>query len=91
MTTNPSPFLEVTYRRGKPLAAYLYLRPRAEGQSKKSIDVGNGMILDLAADGRPIGVEISAPSHFDLELLNEVLAAYGVPPVGEGEIRPIPG
>ncbi len=49
------------------------------------------MILDLSADDRPLGVEISAPSHFDLRLLNEALAAYGVPPVDENEIRPIPG
>jgi hypothetical protein len=91
VTAMKHPYLEVTYRKGKALAAYLYLGRRSEDRSEKTIDVGNGMILDLAADGRPIGVEISSLSRFDLGLLDACLAKYGIPAVRSDEIRPIPG
>lgn len=72
----------------KPLAAYLYLRRRGAGQRAKTLEVGNGMLLEFSTAGRPLGAEISTSSRFDLRLRNEALAAYGVPPVGEDEVRP---
>ncbi|MBL8898419.1 MAG: hypothetical protein JNM84_12355 [Planctomycetes bacterium] len=72
----------------KPLAAYLYLRRRGEGHRAKMLEVGNGMLLEFSTADRSLGVERSTSSRFDLRLRNEALAAYGVPPVGENEVRP---
>ena len=50
-------YLDVTYRKGRALAAYLY-RPRRDGDtSHRTEQVAGGLIVDFAADGRPIGIE----------------------------------
>jgi uncharacterized protein YuzE len=83
------PFLEVTYRYGRPLAAYLYL-PRREGDhSARTEDAGDGMLVDFAADGRVIGVEILTPSRFALDGLNRILAKFGCAPVAKTDVAPI--
>ena len=82
-------YLQVTYRNGRPLAAYLYLPRNVGDTSAKSVKCEGGLILDYAADGRPIGVEISAPRATTLEALNRVLAAAHVGPVSAEEIQPL--
>jgi hypothetical protein len=72
------PTLEVTYRHGRPWAAYLFL-PRLPGQRPtKSRPVGNGMVVDLGKDGTPLGVEITAPRKLSMTALNAVLKSFGV-------------
>jgi uncharacterized protein YuzE len=83
------PFLEVTYRNGRPLAAYLYL-PRREGdRSARTEDAGDGLFVDFAEDGRVIGVEILSPGRFALDGLNRVLDRFGHPPVTKSDVAPI--
>ena len=66
-------YLEVTFRKGKPLAAYLYL-PRREGdRSARTQRFEHGILVDYAPDGRPIGLELTSPKAFSLEQLNSVL------------------
>jgi hypothetical protein len=44
-------YLEVTYRKGKPLAAYWYL-PRKPGDfAARTVPSGSGLNLDFAEDG----------------------------------------
>jgi len=72
-------YLEVTFRRGRPLAAYYYL-PRRPGQkSYRTRRVEPGLVIDFARDGKPIGIEITAPSKLSLAALNGVLRELGVP------------
>ncbi len=57
-------FLEVTYRKGRPIAAYYYL-PRQDGdRSTRTERVDGGLIVDYTADGRAIGIEITSASRF---------------------------
>ena len=51
------PYLEVTYRKGKPFAAYLYL-DRRPGDSAVRSQRREDFVVDYAKDGRPIGVEL---------------------------------
>jgi uncharacterized protein YuzE len=82
-------FLEVTYRQGKPIAAYYYL-PRPEGQrSARTRRVDPGLLIDFAKDGRPIGIEITAPSVLSVAMFNRVLRDLGFPPVKRQEIAPL--
>lgn len=83
------PFLEVTYRNGRPLAAYLYLPRQTGDKSVRTEDAGHGMVMDFAADGRVIGVEILSPTRFVLEELNQVLGRFGCPPVAKTDVAPI--
>jgi uncharacterized protein YuzE len=82
-------YLEVTYRQGKPIAAYYYL-PRPEGQrSVRTRRVEAGLLIDFAEDGQPIGIEITAPSVLSVTAFNRVLRDLGFPPVKRQEIAPL--
>ena len=82
-------YLQVTYRKGRPLAAYLYLPRNVGDTSARSVKCEGGLILDYASDGRPIGVEISAPRSTTLEALNRVLANAQIAPVSADDIQPL--
>lgn len=82
-------YLEVTYRRGRPLAAYYYL-PRRDGEkSVRTERVGGGLVVDYSADGKAIGIEISSPSRLDLDGLNDLLARLGHDPVRPEDLAPL--
>jgi len=82
-------YLEVTYRQGKAVAAYYYL-PRLAGQrSVRTRRVEPGLLIDFAKDGRPIGVEITAPSVLSVTAFNRVLRELGVAPVKREEMAPL--
>ncbi len=82
-------YLEMTYRRGKPLAAYLHL-PRKEGDKVvRSRKAAAGLVVDYAADDRPIGVEITSPSGVSLESINKLLAALHQQALSQEELAPL--
>ena len=82
-------FLEVTYRHGRPWAAYLYL-PRAPGQKPvRSRRQGSGFVVDLARDGTPLGVEITAPELVSVAKLNAVLKGLGAPLIKKADLAPL--
>lgn len=70
-------YLEVTYRKGQAVAAYLYL-PRDVGASAvRTQDAGNGLRIDYDAEGKGLGIEITAPALATVEQLNGVLSSLG--------------
>ncbi len=82
-------FLEITYYDGKPLAAYLTL-PRHEGdRSARTERREAGLLIDYAADGRAIGIEITAPTKVTLASLNQPLAAANQPPATANDLAPL--
>ena len=71
-------YLEVTFRKGKPTAAYLYL-PRDPGeQSQRTEKAGEGILIDYGKGDRPIGIEITAPQRVGSEAVNRILAKLEV-------------
>ncbi len=82
-------YLEVSYRRGKPLAAYLYLPREAGDRSARTEPQEAGLLVDYAADGRAIGVEITAPSQITLAALKRILATLEQAPATEPEFAPL--
>lgn len=82
-------YLEVSFRRGKPLAAYLYLPRRSDDKSARTERQEAGLLIDYAPDGRPIGVEITSPSDVSMPALNRVLANLQQPPVTTHELAPL--
>jgi hypothetical protein len=82
-------YLEVTYRKGRPLAAYFYL-PRHEGDtSVRTENEQGGLLVDFAADGRPIGIEITSPETVNLALLNALLGRLGCQPATSDDLLPL--
>jgi hypothetical protein len=82
-------YLEITYRRGKPLAAYLYLPRRPHDKSARVEPHGRGYLVDRTEDGRPIGIEMPSPSQVTLEGLNGVLAELRLAPMTQDEVTPL--
>jgi uncharacterized protein YuzE len=82
-------YLEVTFRKGKPFAAYLYL-PRAAGaHATQTLDGGHGVRIDLDERGGLLGLEITAPSAVTVGELNAVLARYGIAALNDEEWAPL--
>jgi hypothetical protein len=82
-------YLEVTYRKGKPFAAYLYLPRPVGAKSARTEAVGEGLIVDFGRDDSPIGLEITAPGHASLEAINAVLGRLGQPLLSAQELAPL--
>lgn len=82
-------FLEVTYRRGRPFAAYLYLG-RAPGERVASTtEARPGVLVDYGAEGQAMGVEIVHPGATRLATVREVLEAIGWGAVPAAELTPL--
>jgi len=82
-------YLEVTFRRGRPVAAYYYL-PRKPGQrSYRSRRIAPGLVVDLGRGGQPIGIEITAPTKVTVSALNRVLTKLGLSRVTRSELGPL--
>ena len=82
-------YLEVTYRKGCPLAAYYYLPRQDADSSARTEREAGGLLVDYAADGRAIGIEITAPALLNLTRLNELLARLGHKPVAREDLAPL--
>jgi hypothetical protein len=82
--------LQVTYRKGRAFAAYLHLSHQTGEKSTKTVASQDGLlVVDYAADGRPLGVEITAPQAVPLERLNQLLVDLAEAPLAEHEYQPV--
>ena len=82
-------YLEVTFRKGKPFAAYLYL-PRANGaRVARTVDEGNGVHVDFDANGQLMGIEITAPGTVTGATLNALLIRHGLAALDDLEWAPL--
>lgn len=84
-----TPSLQVTYRKGKPIAAYLYLPRRPGDKAKRTTEPVEGLLVDYAADGRPIGLEIRSPGYVTVEQVNDVLEQLGLDRITAEELAPL--
>jgi hypothetical protein len=82
-------YLEVTFRHGRPLAAYYYLPRKPKDKSCRTKRVEPGLVIDFARDGRPIGIEILAPARLTLRAFNRLLVQLGFGPLKRTDLAPI--
>ena len=82
-------YLEVTFRKGRPIAAYLYLPRRAGDHSTRASRTPSGLVIDYGKRGDPIGIEITVPEKVSLAALNRVLARLEQPPLTADELAPL--
>ena len=83
------PFLEITFRHGRPLAAYLYLPREKDEKSARTEQAAPGLLIDFSASGRPLGLEITAPNKISPALINRVLTDLGLAPLPETDLAPL--
>ena len=84
-----APYLEVTFRKGKPLAAYLYLPREVGAKSVRTESAASGLLVDFSKSGKPIGIEITAPGKITAEQVNAVLVRLGLPRLDPEELQPL--
>ena len=82
------PHLEITYRDGRPATAYLTLPRRRGDRAERTIPHGT-LLVDYAADGRPIGVEIESVSASIIPRLRKLLDELGVKGVDAHDLAPL--
>lgn len=82
-------YLEVTFRHGRPIAAYYYLPRRSKDRSHRTRRVEPGLVIDFARDGKPIGIEILAPDKLTLAVFNRVLRDLGFRPLKRADLAPL--
>lgn len=82
-------YLEVTFRHGRPLAAYYYLPRRPTDKSYRTRRVEPGLVIDFARNGKPIGIEIVAPDQLTLPAFNRVLRELGFAPLKRADLAPL--
>ena len=82
-------YLEVTFRHGRPLAAYLYLPRASRDKSHRTERVEPGLVIDFNRLGTPIGIEITAPAKVSASRLNRVLRRFGLPLVRTADLAPL--
>jgi uncharacterized protein YuzE len=84
-----NPYLEVTFRHGRPLAAYLYFPRGPADKSHRTQKAEPGLVIDFNRSGKPIGIEITAPAKVSTAALNRVLRRLGVPTVTHADLAPL--
>jgi hypothetical protein len=83
------PYLEITFRHGRPLAAYLYLPREGNEKSARTEQAAQGLLVDFGASGRPIGLEITDPSVVSPATINRVLADLGLSKLSDADLAPL--
>lgn len=82
--------LQVTYRKGRPFAAYLHLSHATGEKSARTVASPDGLlIVDYGSSGRALGLEITAPGAVSLERVNALLAELGEVPLAAQEYDPV--
>ncbi len=82
-------YLEVTFRRGRPMAAYLYLPRESGDMSCRTSKADPGLIVDWNQSGKPIGIEITAPARLTVAAINELLGNLGLAQMEDSDLAPL--
>jgi hypothetical protein len=82
-------YLEVTFRKGRVLAAYLYLPRPAGVRSSRTEPASPGILIDFGPDDSVIGIELTSPAVITVDALNAVLTRVGQPRASAEEMAPL--
>lgn len=80
------PYLEISYRRGKPYLGYLYLAKRSK--VARSRRVGE-LVIDLNAAGEVLGIELLAFTPETINALRSELDQLGLSHLAQTELQPL--
>ena len=81
--------LQITYRKGRPFAAYIYLNRRPGEKSARTEPISDDLVVDYAADGRPIGIEIVTPEAVSLDDVYDLFDRLGLARPSPVELAPL--
>jgi hypothetical protein len=81
--------LQVTYREGRPSAAYIYLDRQPGMKSARTEVVAPEIVVDFGFDDRPIGIEIVDPLGVTTADILSVFDALGLVRPQKHELAPL--
>jgi uncharacterized protein YuzE len=81
--------LQVTYKGGKPLAAYLSLGSNGKRAVARTEEMAPDLLVDYAADGSAIGVEILSPATVTVQQVWQVFDQLGLERPPASELSPL--
>ena len=81
--------LQVTYRKGRPFAAYIYMHRRPGDKAARTEEVRPDLLVDYGEDGRVLGIEIVTPQAVAVEDVLEVFDTLGLARPAEAELAPL--
>lgn len=81
--------LQVTYRKGHPFAAYIYLDRRPGEKAVRTEEVTSDLLVDYAEDGRALGIEVVTPEAVAVEEILKVFDKLGLGRPSESELEPL--
>ena len=81
--------LQVTYRKGEPFAAYIYLARKPGLKSARTEQVTSELLIDYASDDSRIGIEIVSPGHVTEAEIHEAFDRLGLQRPAPGELAPL--
>jgi uncharacterized protein YuzE len=82
-------YLQITYRKGKALSAYLYLSRKPNTQSTRTQKIKDGIIVDFDEKNNPIGIEITSPSMVSASEINALLERLHINSIPEEDLLPL--
>lgn len=81
--------LQITYRKGKPFAAYIYLPNHSGQKTIRSEKIRPGLIVDFDGDENPVGIEVISPGVTSIEELEEVFDEVNLERPDRKDLDPI--
>lgn len=81
--------IQITYRKGEPFAAYIYLARTPGTKSARTEEVSPDLLIDYAADGSPLGIEIVSPGYVTEEEINAAFDRLGIQRLSSAELAPL--
>lgn len=81
--------LQMTYRNGKAVAAYIGLGRVMGERCVRSEEVGPEIVVDFGADGRPLGIEVIDPISATAEEVYGVFDRLGLRRPSPGALSPL--
>ena len=80
--------LQVTYRKGKPFAAYIYLSKPGQ-RATRTETISEDLLVDYGKDGTPLGIEIVSPDLTSIEEILRVFDRLGMGRIAAEELAPL--
>ena len=81
--------LQITYRKGKPFAAYIYLAQSHGQKSARTEAITGDLLIDYAQDGTPLGIEIVSPGMVSIDEIQRVFDHLGLGRLEPAELEPL--
>jgi hypothetical protein len=85
----PKPRIEIVFRKGIHVAAFLHFPLEVSGRSKRQIAIRPPMVAHYDERGTPSGLDIPLPLTVSLRAINEALSELGQPAIQESDLAPL--